>query len=68
MARKVNKGVITTDSVNETTDQREEREQADRDRAVEENDSVQVHDDPLLAHRQRTLYGTLDSNESRKTK
>lgn len=59
-------GVVTTNSLaDETKEQREAREEREREEAKERNDETQQHEDPVLEHRQRNLYGTLDSNESR---
>ncbi len=59
-------GVVTTNSLtDETHEERLEREEREREEAVERNRAASDYDDPVLADRQRNLYGTLDSNEDR---
>jgi len=69
LAQRKSKGVVTSkDLRDETNEERLEREEQERKEAEERNKEVQSEEDPVLAHRRRHLYGTLDSNESRESK
>ncbi len=59
-------GVVTTDSLaDETTEEREQREEREREEAARRNKEASEYDDPELEHRQRNLYGQLDTPEFR---